>query len=93
MKIFWKALAGIICPVALLLAVWYFSTYTLSVTRVELESDKIDTKVNIVQLTDLHGAVFGRGNRRIINKITAPGLNRRRYIRDEGTKPFMPYLI
>ncbi len=68
MKKLKKLLWGATVPLALL-AVWYISTFTLTVTRVELESDKINTPVNIVQITDLHGAVFGKSNRRLINKI------------------------
>ncbi len=63
-KLLWVAVVPLV-----LVTVWYISTFTVSVTRVELESDKIKTPVNIVQITDLHGAVFGADNRHLINKI------------------------
>lgn len=52
-----------------ILFVWWFSTFTLTVHRVTVESDKIKNEIKIVQLTDLHGASFGRGNSRLIRRI------------------------
>lgn len=70
----WKGLwALIICVavIAALLFVWWFGTFTLTVTSVEISSSKIHDPIKIVQLTDLHGASFGRDNQSLIRKIKA----------------------
>ncbi len=53
----------------ILAGVWYFGTYTLKTTEVDIESDQIDTPVTIVQLTDLHGSSFGENNRYLIEAV------------------------
>lgn len=55
--------------IALIAGVWWFGTFTLTVTRVEISSSKVHNTVRIVQLTDLHGASFGRDNQTLIRKI------------------------
>lgn len=50
-------------------AVWYIGTFTLKTTEVTIETDKISNDITIVQLTDLHGATFGTGNRYLLDKI------------------------
>lgn len=57
--------------VLLLLGVflWWFQTFTLTVTRVELAHPAVKAPVKIVQLTDLHGASFGRENHSLLEKI------------------------
>ncbi|MCC8022492.1 MAG: metallophosphoesterase [Clostridiales bacterium] len=48
---------------------WYFENFTLTITEVEIHDEKIQDAVTIVQITDLHGASFGRDNRRLIRTI------------------------
>lgn len=57
--------------VLLLFAVgfWAFSNFTFRVTHTTLESPKIQGEVNIVILSDLHGASYGGGNGFLVNAI------------------------
>lgn len=55
----------------IMLAVWYVGTFTLKTTEVTIESDQIKDEVTIVQLTDLHGAVFGSENEKLISRVKA----------------------
>ncbi|MCI9575103.1 MAG: phosphoesterase [Clostridiales bacterium] len=67
-----KGLWALLLVVMFLLAcvgLWWFQTFTLTVTRVEITSSKIKNTVKIVQLTDLHGASFGNDNQSLIQKI------------------------
>ena len=48
---------------------WYWSAFTLTVTRVELTSEKLKKPVTIVQLSDLHGASFGKENRLLLEAV------------------------
>lgn len=52
-------------------AIWFIGTCTLTATEVELTSPKIKDDVTIVQITDLHGALFGDGNKYLIERIKA----------------------
>ncbi len=52
-----------------LLLFWYIGTFTLTVSRTHIESDKIDGEIKLVQITDLHGAEFSRNNKALIKKI------------------------
>lgn len=52
-------------------AVWYIGTFTLKTTEVTVETDQIKDDITIVQITDLHGAEFGDGNKYLIEKIKA----------------------
>lgn len=54
----------LICAASLLL-----SRYGLTVTRFALSQPKLTQPLRIVQLTDLHNSVFGKGNARLIRKI------------------------
>lgn len=45
------------------------SRYGLTVTRFELSQPKLSEPLRIVQLTDLHNSVFGKGNERLIRKV------------------------
>ena len=45
------------------------SRYSVKVTYLNLQSDKIQNPFTLVQLTDLHGATFGEDNARLIAKI------------------------
>ena len=71
MKKLKRLLAGLLISVVALGIIWYCSTFTFTVNRVEIESEKIKSPVKILQISDLHGAVFGKKNRRLINKIFA----------------------
>lgn len=53
----------------LLAAIWYVGTFTLTTTEVTVESSEIKDDITIVQLTDLHGASFGRDNSRLIERV------------------------
>ena len=48
---------------------WFWSAFTLTVTRVSLTSEKLSAPVTIVQLSDLHGASFGKGNRLLLEAV------------------------
>lgn len=48
---------------------WWFSNFTLKVTDVCYTDKRINDVITIVQITDLHGAVFGKDNKRLIRKI------------------------
>ncbi len=48
---------------------WLFSTFTLTTTEVEIESEKIKDEVTIVQLSDLHGSSFGMNNSSLIRRV------------------------
>ena len=54
-----------------LLLVWWYNNYTLSVSRTTVISSKIKNEIKIVQLSDLHGASFGKDNRNLIKKVKA----------------------
>lgn len=49
--------------------IYYVGTFTLTVTKVEISSDKIKSDVTIVQVSDLHGATFGKNNSTLLRKI------------------------
>ena len=60
---------GFFSAVLIILAVWYWNTYTLKTTSIDIASEKAAGEVTIVELTDLHGSSFGGGNRRLIRRI------------------------
>lgn len=51
--------------------VWYIGTFTLKTTEVTIKSPEIRDDITIVQLTDLHGAVFGKKNQDLIKEVRA----------------------
>ena len=53
----------------LLLFFWWFETFTIKITKSEIQNEKIKNRITIVQLTDLHGAQFGEQNLKLIKKI------------------------
>ncbi|MDO4568672.1 MAG: metallophosphoesterase [Clostridia bacterium] len=62
--------AVLACAIALAVALGYaLSTFALTVNRVTVTSDKLSNEVRIVQLTDLHGMVFGFGNRWLVRLV------------------------
>ena len=44
--------------IILIILIWWINTYTIKTTYVTIESDKIENEIKIVQISDLHGAVF-----------------------------------
>ncbi len=55
--------------IILIILIWWINTYTIKTTYVTIESDKIENEIKIVQISDLHGAVFGKNNKNLIEKI------------------------
>lgn len=49
----------------------YLSNNLLQTSIYEVESQKIKNTVTIVQLSDLHGKQFGKGNQRLLKKVGA----------------------
>jgi len=47
----------------------YYQDYVLQVTNIKIATDKISAPVRIVQLSDLHGAEFGKDNERLIELV------------------------
>ena len=50
---------------------WGVGTFTFTVHRVTVADDKIKNPVIIVQISDLHGASFGKDNEALIRAIRA----------------------
>ena len=50
---------------------WGVGTFTFTVHRVAVSDDKIKSPVTIVQISDLHGASFGKDNEALIRAIRA----------------------
>lgn len=55
--------------IIILLAAWWYNNFTLCVSETEIRSKKINDEITVIQLSDLHGAVFGKGNSRLIGKV------------------------
>ena len=64
-----SAVVRLFIAVAVLLFIWYFSTFTVTVSHTEIKSDKINGDIKIVQITDLHGTEFSRQNESLIKQI------------------------
>ena len=47
------------------------SKYSLSCSSYQIPSDKIDTPIRILQLTDLHNSEFGEDNQELIDRIAS----------------------
>lgn len=47
------------------------SKHSLSYSSYQIPSDKIDTQIRIVQLTDLHNSEFGEDNQELIDRIAS----------------------
>ncbi len=68
-----KIFIFLLLSIALILAIIIFSVYTsyffLSCTNYSLAFEKINPKVKIVVLSDLHGSVFGKCNEKLLEKV------------------------
>lgn len=71
-----KKISGPVIGLCIILAVIvaavgfvHYSSYGLSVSEETIESGKITSPVRILQLSDLHGAEFGKNNRRLISLV------------------------
>ena len=60
---------GALLAFLLLLALWWQQTCTLVTTEVAIESGKVSAPLTLVQLSDLHGATFGGGNRALLSRV------------------------
>ena len=49
----------------------YQSKYSLSYDSDQIPSDKIDTSIRLLQLTDLHNSEFGEDNQELIDRIAS----------------------
>jgi len=65
------ALVIILLLAVFVMAGFFTSKFCLTVTTYQIQSDKIDSSVRIVQLTDLHDSEFGADNKRLVSKIRA----------------------
>lgn len=53
-----------------LTAIWYWNNFTVKTTVQTIESDKVKGDVTITVISDLHGATFGKDNKKLIQKIS-----------------------
>ena len=58
-----RRLRRFLFALAAVMLIWWFNNYTLKITEVNIEDEKISNEVTLVQLTDLHGASFSKGNK------------------------------
>ncbi|MBQ7957785.1 MAG: metallophosphoesterase [Clostridia bacterium] len=58
-----------LCFACIVFCIWLFSTFTLTTEEVVIKSNKIKNEITIVQISDLHGSVFGMNNSWITKKI------------------------
>ena len=64
-----KIITALGCFVLFTLLTWWVNSFTLKTTKIEIASPKIQNEIRFVQLTDLHGASFGIGNKKLIRRI------------------------
>lgn len=50
---------------------WWINNHTLSINESEVRSELVNDEITIVQLSDLHGAVFGNDNEILLSRIFA----------------------
>lgn len=63
---------GCLAALTLVAAFVWCSNNLITVTKYKIESGKAPGKgVKIVQISDLHGKLFGKGNKRLIKKVAA----------------------
>ncbi len=55
--------------IVLLVGFWAFENFTFTVHRTTITSDKITTPLTLVHLSDLHGAVYGKNNRKLLRAV------------------------
>ena len=48
---------------------WWYENFTLTVVKDQVFTEKTERPIRVVQLTDLHGAAFGRGNSRLVSAV------------------------
>lgn len=49
--------------------IWWFNNFTISVHTEIIHDDRIKSEITIVQISDLHGASFGKDNVKLIDEI------------------------
>ena len=64
-----RRLKRFLFALAAVMLIWWFNNYTLKITEVNIEDEKISNEITLVQLTDLHGASFSKGNKTLIKKV------------------------
>ncbi len=55
--------------ILILILLWWFNNFTLKTNQVTVENEKINDSIKLVQISDLHGASFGKNNKHLIAKI------------------------
>ncbi len=63
--------AGAVILICLAVLFFRYSNNCLQVTKYTVESEKIEKGVRVVHLSDLHGKRFGKGNRKLVEKVSA----------------------
>lgn len=67
----WRVVAAVLALAALLGLEIYRSNFCLTVSRYQVENEKLTAPVRIVQLTDLHNAEFGENNEQLVTRVAA----------------------
>lgn len=49
---------------------WYINNFTFTVTKTTITSPKVSAPITLVQLSDLHGASYGKDNARLIQSVS-----------------------
>ncbi len=52
-----------------ILLFWYVQNYSFTVTTTNIHSHKVSTPITVVQLSDLHGAEYGKDNKRLVSAV------------------------
>ena len=65
-----KILLKLFLIILIIFGLWYFENFTIHTSKTTIESSKVSSELNIVQISDLHGHEFGSDNKRLINKIS-----------------------
>ena len=60
---------GIICLLLFLVYQYYRSKYKLQCSKYMIRTQKVQEKIRIVHLTDLHSNRFGKDNEKLVNMI------------------------
>lgn len=53
----------------LLIPVWYYNNFTLKTVSEAVTSNKINSEIRIVTISDLHSSKFGKGNQMVLEEI------------------------